>query len=165
MAGVPPCARRAGSDSRELSAYSKRNVQEAPVETIIWDSSFSVGIPAIDKQHKKLIGMLNTMAEAHEALVNSEVVSEILDEMTRYAAEHFRSEEELMRQHGFPYLDEHKNKHLSFRKDVARFCVDATAHEASVPENVLSFLKDWLVDHILYCDQRYAEFFRQIGVA
>jgi hemerythrin-like metal-binding protein len=135
------------------------------VKPIRWDSSFSVGIPAIDTQHKKLIGMINSMAEAHEARVDSEVVSDVLNEMTRYAAEHFKSEEELMRQHGFPYLDAHKNKHVSFRRSAAQFCVDATAHKTSVPEDVLSFLKDWLVDHILYCDQRYAEFFRQIGVA
>jgi hemerythrin len=135
------------------------------VEPIMWDSSFSVGIPAIDKQHKKLIGMINSMAEAPEALVNSEVVSEVLNEMTRYAAEHFKSEEELMRQHGFPYFKEHKDKHVSFRKKAAHFCVDATVHKTSIPEDVLRFLKDWLVDHILYCYQRYAEFFRKIGVA
>jgi hemerythrin len=135
------------------------------VKPIRWDSSFSVGIPAIDEQHRKLIGMINTMAEARQARVDSEVVSEVLNEMTRYAAEHFKSEEDLMRQHGFPSFDEHRKKHVSFRKDVAHLCLDAVAHKTSVPESVVRFLKDWFVDHILYCDQRYAEFFRQIGVA
>jgi len=135
------------------------------MEPIVWNSDFSVGIPAIDEQHKRLVGMINTMIEARDASVDSEVVSEVLDEMTRYAVEHFASEEALMQEHGFPCFEEHKAQHLSFRRDVARFCVDTTAWKATVPQDILRFLKEWLVDHILYCDMRYAEFFGQAGIA
>jgi hemerythrin len=135
------------------------------MERIIWDSGFSVGIPALDEQHKRLVGMINTMIQAHDAGVDSEVVSEVLDEMTRYAAEHFASEEALMQEHGFPCFDEHKEKHVSFRRDVAQLCFDATTGKTAVPEDILRFLRDWLVDHILYCDMRYAQFLGQAGIA
>jgi hemerythrin len=135
------------------------------MERIVWNSGFSVGIPALDEQHKRLVGMINTMIEARDASVHSEVVAEVLDEMTRYASEHFASEEALMQEHGFPCFDEHKAKHVGFRRDVARLCVDAHAWKRSVPEEILRFLKDWLVDHLLYCDMRYAEFFGRAGIA
>lgn len=134
------------------------------MEPIVWDSGLSVGVPAIDEQHKRLVGIVNTMIEARDARVDSEVVSEVLDEMTRYADEHFATEEVLMQQHGFPLLDEHKVEHVNFRRKVARLCVEAAAWKRTVPEDILSFLKNWLVDHLLYCDMKYARFFAEIGL-
>jgi hemerythrin len=134
------------------------------MDKIVWNSDFSVGIAAIDEQHKRLVGMINAMIEARDARADSEVVSGVLGEMTRYAAEHFASEEALMQHHGFPCFDEHKAKHIGFRRDVAQLCVDAAAWKRTVPDKILQFLKDWLVDHILFCDMRYAQFFGEAGI-
>ncbi len=73
------------------------------VEKVIWDETFSVGVEVIDEQHKKLFKMLNTMIEAENTSVNSEIISTVLTEMRQYASEHFALEEKYMLEYG--YLD------------------------------------------------------------
>jgi hemerythrin len=135
------------------------------MDRIEWDDALSVGVPKLDSQHKQLVCIFNKMTEERDPSVRSEVVSDILGELTRYAAVHFDSEEVLMRRYGFPGYEEHKQEHMSFTKKVAHLCVDASAHNPDLPESILSFLKNWLVDHLLYCDMKYAAFFGELDVA
>ena len=51
------------------------------MEKVIWDETFSVGVEVLDEQHKKLFKMLNTMIEAENTSVNSEIISTVLTEM------------------------------------------------------------------------------------
>ena len=67
------------------------------MEPIEWTDSFSVGVALFDEQHRRLIDMLNKMIEDPAADTRSETVADVLTDMTRYAQEHFKAEEEIGR--------------------------------------------------------------------
>jgi hemerythrin-like metal-binding protein len=79
--------------------------------------------------------------------------------MTKYAREHFKAEEDLMRAHGYPHLDEHKEQHLAFQEKTARLCFATVKGQASVPQELLAYLQKWLIHHILKVDMAFKPFF------
>ncbi len=134
------------------------------MEKIEWNEGFSVGVRKLDEQHKVLIDMINKMIEMQNITVDSEVVSEVLNKMTEYANFHFNTEENLLKEHGYPEYEAHKAMHKVFRKKTVAFCMDTMVHKKSIPEEIVSYLKDWLTHHILTEDMRYKPFFKEKGV-
>jgi hemerythrin-like metal-binding protein len=134
------------------------------MELIVWSQSFSVGIAKMDEQHKKIIGMINMLRSKPEVDVRSETVSELLTRLTNYASDHFVLEEQLLVKHGYPELAAQKGAHTTYRTKIAILCQDTIYHSASVPDELLRFLGDWWVDHILGADMRYSSFLIERGV-
>ncbi len=134
------------------------------MEPITWTENFSVGVRQFDEQHKQLVRMLNRLIAEPEAGTRSETVSELLDAMTEYAQQHFEAEEELMQQYNYPQLEEHAAQHNAFRRKTAELCMDAMYQVGTVPESILQYLRDWLVEHILQSDMDYKPFFRELSI-
>ncbi len=135
------------------------------MEQIQWDESFSVGVVQMDRQHKRIIDMINQLLRDPAANVSSETVSEILTKITKYSQEHFATEEEILEQHGYPELSSHKKAHRAFRKKAVAFCLDTMDRQTSVPADVLHYLKEWWTQHILTVDMRLSSFYKEKGVA
>ena len=134
------------------------------MEQITWTEEFSVGVVRIDEQHKQLIAMINLLIAEPQTTTRSETISDLLTGMTNYAQMHFATEEELMRQHNYPHFEEHVAQHRSFRKKTVDFCTATITDIVAVPETLLHYLRDWLVQHILESDMAYEPFFRERGV-
>ena len=134
------------------------------MEPIEWTDSFSVGVALFDEQHRRLIDMLNKIRRDPAATTHSETVSDVLTDMTRYAREHFKSEEDLMTEHDYPYLEEHRQQHDEFREKAARLCVATVEGDASVPQALAAYLLQWLIRHILQEDMAFKPFFEHKGV-
>ena len=134
------------------------------MEPIVWSKKFSVGIAAIDKQHKKLIEMINHLINNPPDGTRSETVADVLTEMTSYAHKHFESEETLMIKYGYPHLDQHKSKHRAFNVKAIEFCMATSEGVEIVPYALLEYLKQWLVEHILQEDMKYKIFFKEHGI-
>ena len=129
-----------------------------------WDPTLSVGVRLLDEQHKQIIAMMNLLLSEPQANVRSETVSEVLSRLTAYAAEHFRAEEQLLEEHGYPDLERHRREHQQYRYQVVLLCQGAMFHDDTVPEEILRFLCDWWKNHILGTDMKYREFFAARGV-
>jgi hemerythrin-like metal-binding protein len=84
--------------------------------------------------------------------------------MTRYAQTHFKTEERLMEAYGYPGLEEQKIQHRDFRKKTVGFSTATTLGMDQIPEDLLKYLSDWLVHHILEDDMAYRAFFKDKGV-
>lgn len=134
------------------------------MERIEWNSSFSVGVARLDEQHQRVVHMINRLIEAPGATVRSETISDLLGDLTRYAREHFRTEEQLMEEHGYPDLAPHKEEHRTYRVKIVAFCRAAMVHEDAVPAELLHFMRDWWLQHILEADMKFRDFFVERGV-
>ena len=134
------------------------------MEKIEWNSSFSVGVALLDEQHKQLISMTNLLLSDPEATVYSERISELLSGLTKYAIDHFKTEEGLLEKYNYHELVAHKKEHKTFRLKVVALCQDTIDHKASVPEELLQYLMEWWVNHILTVDMRYRSFLMERGV-
>ena len=60
---------------------------------IEWNEIFSLGIPKIDEDHKKLIGIINKAILSKKHNDNPEELKEVLSEMKKYVQTHFAREE------------------------------------------------------------------------
>ena len=81
------------------------------MDKIIWNNSYSVGVQELDEQHKKIVKMLNKLIEMKDTRVDSEIISNTLIEMKKYASEHFETEEKLMNEYNYPDYLLHKKQH------------------------------------------------------
>jgi hemerythrin len=134
------------------------------MEPITWTEDFSVGVARLDMQHKRLIQMINRLIEAPQTKTGSETISDLLNAMTNYAQEHFEAEERLMQQYNYPNLEEHLTQHHGFRRKAADLCMAEIEEDGTVPESMLEYLRDWLVQHILKSDMVYKPFFHELGI-
>lgn len=126
---------------------------------VVWDESLSVGIQKIDKQHQELVKIINCLVENEDASGHSEPIAQVLDRMTKYAVYHFETEEALMLEYNYPEYESHRDDHAQFKMKTAKFCLDALQRKETLPDELLSFLRDWLTHHILQADMKYKPYF------
>ena len=63
----------------------------------IWNDSYKTGVELIDRQHKKLVDILNQLDESLAERSGHQVLLNLLNELVEYTKYHFKAEEELMR--------------------------------------------------------------------
>jgi hemerythrin len=137
-------------------------------EPIIWNDTFLIGIDRIDNQHKVLV---NTLNQANTRLANG-VTRETLEQITRdllsYAIYHFETEESLMREYDYEAgsdsaASRHREEHRSFSQQVLKLREGLHDGRLVTREELLTFLNQWLVNHILHTDMRFGEFLIKQG--
>jgi len=135
------------------------------VNPIVWSDEFSVGIESIDEQHKKLIDMIKTLHDAIADGKASEVMDEIFNGLFDYANYHFSYEEELFDKYGYPDAENHKKEHTELKRQVAQHRARLATGDRFMGEVLLlKFMQDWLVNHIMKTDMKFAPFLILKGV-
>jgi hemerythrin-like metal-binding protein len=130
----------------------------------VWDSKLKTNISVCDEQHQKLIALLNELHEAMISKKDKNLIGNTLDELIEYAVYHFQTEEKLLEQYEFPYLNSHKAEHANFSKEVFDIKKRFDSGETIMTTEVLSFVKNWVNDHIIGTDKNYTTFLRNKGV-
>ena len=100
--------------------------------------------------------MINSLFEAPDVAADSETISDLLTDMKEYTSYHFGSEERYMAECGYPDIEAHIRAHDYFRRKVDELWSDRLAHRKGLPTDILQFLYEWLTEHILSCDKKYA---------
>lgn len=124
-----------------------------------WDDSLALGIPEIDAQHRVLLDLLNALYEAILAREPGRGYRDALDGALAYARDHFLVEEELMRRSSYPRLDKHVLRHQEFVDKMAGLAENADEPGSAEAEDMLEFLRDWLIGHIMGGDQTFARYY------
>jgi len=119
-----------------------------------WNDSFNTGIELIDKQHQILVRAINLLGLALERGSDKELMDAIFATLAEYTATHFADEERIFVEAGYPEADEHKHSHHMFLEKVTELKAKFDAGGDTARE-VLTFLVDWLQNHILGTDRKY----------
>ena len=64
----------------------------------------------------------------------------------------------------FPELESHKKEHRRLMEHVRKPQEQFEKDDIHIDENVMNFLKDWVIDHILTTDRKYSAFLNARGV-
>ena len=131
---------------------------------ITWSDEFSVGVPSIDEQHKKLVNMINGLNDSLEKGEANEMIVKIFNGLAVYTQKHFAYEEELFAEHGYPAQASHKQEHDDLINQVVELKKKLDAGDFMIGAELMSFLKKWLTNHILGSDKQYSGFLVQHGV-
>ena len=124
---------------------------------VAWKDAYRLGMPEIDDQHKVLFELINELWDAIVKRASAENQMLVIEGLEHYTIAHFTAEETYMREIKYAKFDAHKQMHDQFIQRIAQEknrLLDG--HGFSL--DVLHFLKDWLVDHIMVSDQDYAKF-------
>ena len=136
------------------------------MKRIDWDDSLSIGIDAIDDQHKTWIARYNNVVDAiGSAGMTSPIVS-TLGFLIDYTELHFVTEEGFMRESGYPSLEGHRAKHQELRQAVASLGddFDEEGSTSALGEAVQTLLGNWLIKHIQSTDQLFGAYVRENGI-
>lgn len=125
---------------------------------ITWCDALSVGFPAIDNDHKKLIKLFNDAHGPADGSISRESVEKVLTELIDYTYWHFTHEETLMEEHDYDNIEAHKLQHRELADNARELHTQFVAGDETVVDVLLPFLRNWLVNHILGPDKRLGDF-------
>lgn len=122
-----------------------------------WNDALKVGHSAIDREHQKLVALINALGDAMEEGKGKDVCGGVLDELISYTKTHFAMEEQLMSMHNYVATSQHKAEHAKLIQDVVAFQSEFKAGTSIISVSLLNFLMKWLSHHILKSDKALAQ--------
>lgn len=143
------------------AAGTTRNNRELFMAIFFWSDNLSVGNRFIDKDHRRLIALLNTVYDAMNQGKGPDVVGEVLDELVQYTQKHFKREEKVMQTIHYAGYAEHKEEHDKLTAKALDMQRKFVSGETKLSVDLLQFLFDWLFDHILKIDTKLAQAIRE----
>ena len=130
---------------------------------ITWKDSLSIGVDKIDDEHRHLIKLINAVvAIAKESGSKKEFVK-AMSLLREYTVIHFDNEENYMESIEYPHLFEHSQDHKVLKSSVKDFQARLYREEKIEYKEVLDFLKDWLVGHLLGHDMKIKEYMEEMA--
>lgn len=127
----------------------------APLE---WKESYSVGVPAVDHEHRELIDLVNRLYDALISRPRPDDVSVAFGDLFRAISAHFALEERFMREHHYDQTAEHKEDHerlLDELRDImdAHEAAEGQADDAAV-QAFADNVEAWFTNHFRTHDAR-----------
>ncbi|HET7833881.1 MAG TPA: bacteriohemerythrin, partial [Gallionella sp.] len=130
------------------------------IDVFPWKRNFKTGIPLLDRQHRKLVGLLNRLAIMPLYGSSKTELSHTIDELSAYAASHFEAEEAIWKPvfREDEWLLNHQGTHSTFISRIAEFREKAkSGRSEALSDHILRFMIHWLALHILDDDMRMAK--------
>ncbi|WP_319542276.1 bacteriohemerythrin [uncultured Pseudodesulfovibrio sp.] len=121
-----------------------------------WSPELSLGQPELDDQHKELIRIANGLINAVSIGRRKRTVENVIRKLREYTVFHFVREESLMEQIRFPGRADHMAEHVRLKLSVKNYQRKLYEHEHVRANDVLDFMTEWLLGHILTFDRDFA---------
>jgi hemerythrin-like metal-binding protein len=99
--------------------------------------------------------MINKTITTKKHSNNRKEILGILDEMTKYAQENFKTEKTYMVEFNYPASRSHKEEHKDFAFNTLAFYEQVINGDYRIANEILEYLKRWLINHIKYTDTLY----------
>jgi hemerythrin len=121
---------------------------------IDWKDEFSVGVPDIDYEHQKLIGIINELHDAMSSGSGDVTVMDFLGEIYAHVSAHFALEEKIMRDRKYDQYAEHKAEHEALLDKLRDIMDDYEENAYFSDEAFASAVEKWFTDHFRTHDAR-----------
>lgn len=150
-------SKAAGKNTYTVSKV--RNIYTSPRD--LWirlDEIPLLGINIIDEQHLKIASMLNELNDALKRTESMPQQLQLLENIVSSTEEHFKTEERLMREYGYPEQLGHQKAHVDLLDEINYLREQFTQGGELV---LLQKLKDWFSGHIVNADKALADFIKK----
>ena len=122
---------------------------------INWDRKYESGQPLIDAEHRLLVMLFKKLDVAIKTNLSDSTLALIVVEVRRFVEFHFASEENLMSETKYPGFAAHRTAHSALATELG-FMISKLALHREYPDDFLSFVSRWLIEHIANHDQALA---------
>lgn len=129
---------------------------------IQWNDAWRVGNSAIDYDHQMLVNITNQLWDLkQQPRVRNADISRVLGQLVDYVKRHFEREEEIFMASDYP----HKKAHQAMHRELTKVVEDIAVVFNRDPDllnldEIMNFLKRWLMDHIAKHDMGYRDFIK-----
>lgn len=128
-----------------------------------WTPEYVLGNNNIDKDHEKLFLLLNKLYDAVCEAKSESILETIIDELFQYTIYHFDKEEKLFQKFNYKYAEAHIKQHELFLDKIKDFNVKSVIEAQRTAIQLLNFIRDWIINHILFLDKKYIEKFNMLN--
>jgi hemerythrin len=129
-----------------------------------WSDKYSVGVKAMDNQHIALIEIVNKLHAAMSKGLALDITAPLLRELVAYTQEHFAAEEALIRNAKFPNFAGHQALHRELIHQIEDFTARLNLGQITLNIQLMTFLRDWLANHIMKEDKQYGLWLNAHGI-
>jgi hemerythrin-like metal-binding protein len=131
---------------------------------ISWKSCYDIGIATFDDEHHQLVGAINQLYGAMREKRADVTLEGLLQDLIHYTEIHFAHEEEVMDRYRFDAVDLHCSEHRQLVDKIKQFQQDLKQGKERLSAEVMTFLRNWLLDHIVETDMALGRFLRDQGI-
>jgi methyl-accepting chemotaxis protein len=118
-----------------------------------WGPAWFTGNETIDTDHEVLVRYVNELNRAMLDGKGNDIAAEILKKLVEYTRFHFSREEVIWQQGGLASIVEHQKKHVDLVAKVEAFQRDLAQGKATLTGDLMSFLRQWLINHVFRTDK------------
>jgi hemerythrin-like metal-binding protein len=129
-----------------------------------WKDEYSVHVQEIDQQHMQLVKLIFELFDSINKHVAKDMLGDILDKLVKYAGYHFATEEKYFDLFNYEDKEKHINEHRKFADKVVEFKKKYVNHEVEISFELIDFLENWLLDHLMESDKKYVRCFTEHGL-
>lgn len=128
-----------------------------------WEDKYTLGIPVIDEQHKKLVVLCERFRIELRKQQDSggsgwqQALAAVLRETVQYTKFHFDAEEKILRAAGYSDFEHHVQCHKEFVGKLTDMLVSFQGTTMQRAFDFLAYLKEWILTHIAYEDRNYVK--------
>lgn len=127
----------------------------------LWEEQkLSLDIHNIDQQHKELVFILQQFNDLQKATETRKraFTPVFIKKLFFYAQYHFSFEEELLSKNQYKAIQSQKEQHKDFIMRIEDFVREYNLQKETLNDEIILFLKNWIVHHILEEDGKYKHF-------
>lgn len=118
------------------------------------------GVAAIDRQHRRMIKIVNELLRAVFDGNLGETEDRLLDELVRLADVNFRTEEEWMHRCGYERCETHAEAHAHLLHELVALRDGMFTRQEHLNRKGVVFVRRWLENHLVHSDRELADAIR-----
>ena len=119
-----------------------------------WKDHYSVGIAAVDHEHRELIALINRLYDEAAAEGTKPAVVAFFGDLLRGISAHFALEEQFMRERGYDQLPQHKGDHERLLDELRDIMEDFENDDEADRAELATRLDAWFSRHFETHDAR-----------
>jgi Hemerythrin len=131
---------------------------------IEFDDKLFTHVEEMDKQHMRLVALLNNVYELLKEGKKEEALKLFKRELLSYVEHHLYEEEKFMEKIGYPELDNHRKVHDIFRREIFNLCTHMEEGNLEAFKRALSYTWGWIYTHIAKADKKYGIYAKEKGL-
>ncbi|HXK37988.1 MAG TPA: bacteriohemerythrin [Candidatus Paceibacterota bacterium] len=131
---------------------------------LIWDDKYSI-TEEIDEQHKHLFGIINELIGVIDSLdTKEEDIIRITEDLLAFKTLHFATEEKYFHLFNYEGTAAHEAAHEVFNQKAREFQEGDRGNPRVFAYDLVDFLENWLIGHVMGMDQQYKQCFLAHGL-
>lgn len=129
-----------------------------------WKKEYNTGIKTIDDQHKTLLNLMCDLLQKIKEQNSDTRIGEIIKKLIDYTNLHFTTEEKYFDDFNYPDKEDHIEEHSIFINKINDLKNRHDNNELEVLFDLVDFLEDWFLSHVLNSDKKYVKCFLDNGI-